>query len=262
MPATKKQDLTGLVVAITGGGRGIGLEIARSCHRAGMSVAIGDLDETLVQEAAAEIGPDVLGLSLDVRDESDFRRFLDTVEAEQGPLHALVNNAGVLRMGPFSELAAQDVQLQLDVNIGGVLTGTRLALDRMLPRDHGHIVNMASSAGMIATANGAVYSATKHAVLGFTRALRGELRDTGVKTSVVMPGVIRTEMTADFNAAMGVRVVEPSVVADRVVEALRTHELEVCVPKEIAVQGRLFSPLPAGMSDSLKRLTRADAVMH
>lgn len=180
----------------------------------------------------------------------------------EGRSYALVNNAGLLRMGPFANSTADDIQLQLDVNIGGVVTGTRLALDRMLPRGEGHVVNMASSAAMIATANGSVYSATKHAVLGFTRALRTELRDTGVKTSVVMPGIIRTEMTKEFNSALGARIVEPSVVGERVVHAMRQHELEVYVPKEIAVHGRLFTVLPARASDALKRLIRADKVMH
>ena len=115
---------------------------------------------------------------------------------------------------------------------------------------------------MVAAANGATYTASKHAVLGFTRALRGELRGSGVRTTVVMPGVIRTDMTTDFNQAVGVRVVEPSVVAARIVDALRADHPEVCVPREIAVQGRLFTSLPPRASDLLKRVARVDRVMH
>jgi NAD(P)-dependent dehydrogenase (short-subunit alcohol dehydrogenase family) len=95
------------------------------------------------------------------------------------------------------------------VNLGGVLTGTQLALERFLPRGSGHIVNLASKAAMVASPYGATYSATKHAVLGFTRALRGELRGSGVLTTVVLPGVIRTDMTGEFKTALGVRTSSP-----------------------------------------------------
>ncbi|NYI77363.1 SDR family NAD(P)-dependent oxidoreductase [Nocardioides panzhihuensis] len=257
-----KHELNGKVVAITGGARGIGFAVAQRCAEAGMRVAIGDVEADLVMDAAARLGPSARGYVLDVRDKASFQSYLDSAEAELGPLDALVNNAGVLRMGPLAATDDASVDLQLDVNIKGVITGSRLALERFLTRGDGHLVNMASSAGMVATANGAAYSATKHAVLGFTRALRGELRGSGVRTTVVMPGVIRTDMTTDFKNAVGVRVVEPAMVAERIVEALRSGALEVCVPREIAVQGRLFACLPPRASDFLKRITRVDEVMH
>ena len=107
----------------------------------------------------------------------------------------------------------------MDINLGGVLTGTRLALRRFIPRGHGHIVNMASSAGQIATAGGATYAATKHAVVGFTRAIRAETRGTGVRTTIVMPGLIRTDMISGFEKPRGTRVVGPEAVADAIVGA-------------------------------------------
>lgn len=229
---------------------------------AGATVAIGDLDERQLDEDVDELGTNAIGLVVDVRDALSFSSFLDATESAWGPLDVLVNNAGVLRMGPLAEATAADIALQLDVNLGGVVTGTRLALDRFLPRRRGHIVNMASSAAMVATRNGAIYSATKHAVLGLTRAVRGELRGSGVRTTVVMPGVVRTEMTQDFGHAIGVRVIEPEAVADGVVAAVRHGHAEVCVPREIAVQGRLLSALPSAAADFLKRATRADEVMH
>ncbi|MBO0979932.1 SDR family NAD(P)-dependent oxidoreductase [Microbacterium sp. SD291] len=262
MTKQAEQRLDSKVVAVTGGARGIGFAIARRCSEAGMKVGIGDVDADRVAEAAAELGSDVVGYVLDVRDKHSFTAFLDAVEANLGPLEVLVNNAGVLRMGPLAGADDESVQLQLDVNIKGVVTGTRLALRRFLDRGDGHVVNMASSAGMIATANGAVYTATKHAVLGFTRALRAELRGSGVRTTVVMPGVIRTDMTTDFNDAVGVRVIEPEVVADRIVDAIRLGHPEVCVPREIAAQGRLFAVLPPRVADWVTRVLRVDQVMH
>ncbi|MEO6999707.1 MAG: SDR family NAD(P)-dependent oxidoreductase [Terracoccus sp.] len=255
-------ELRGYVVAITGGARGIGLALAQACAAAGMRVVVGDLDAREIGEVADRLGVNAAGVVVDVRDEASFTAFFDAAEERFGPLDALVNNAGVLRVGPLAAATADDIRLQLDVNVGGVVTGTRLALQRFVPRGRGHIVNMASSASMIAAPNGAVYSASKHAVLGLTRAVRGELRGTSVRTTVVMPGVIRTEMTRDFASAVGVRTVEPEVVAEAIVSALRTGKREVYVPREIAVQGRVFTLLPARASDLLKRLARVDQVMR
>src|SRR5699024_8529390 len=169
---------------------------------------------------------------------------------------------GVLISGPFAEASPQSVQAQVDVNLGGVLTGTHLALERFVPRGEGHVVNMASTASMVASPNGAVYSATKHAVLGFTRALRNELRGSGVRTTVVLPGVIRTQMTSDFRETLGVRTVGPESVGGAVVDALRRGTPEVHVPREVAFHGRLFTALPARLSDGLQRLTGADRTVR
>ncbi len=258
----KRYELAGKTVAVTGGARGIGLAIARACSDAGMSVAIGDLSAEASAAAAKSLPGPATGQVVDVRDRASFSAFLAAAEEQLGPLHALVNNAGVLHMGPFAEAPEADIARQVEVNLGGVLTGTQLALDRFLPRGTGHIVNLASTAAMVASPYGATYSATKHAVLGFTRALRGELRGSGVLTTVVVPGVIRTDMTGAFKTALGVRTIEPEAVGNAVVAALRHGTPEICVPREVAFQGRLFTSLPAKAADRLSRLTGAARVMH
>jgi NAD(P)-dependent dehydrogenase (short-subunit alcohol dehydrogenase family) len=255
-------EMAGKTVAVTGGARGIGLAIARACSDAGMSVAIGDLSADASTAAAQSLSGPAIGQVLNVRDRASFSAFLERAEKELGPVHALVNNAGVLHMGPFAQARPADIALQVEVNLGGVLTGTQLALQRFLPRGSGHILNLASTAAMVASPNGATYSATKHAVLGFTRALRGELRGSGVLTTVVLPGVIRTDMTGEFKTALGVRTVEPEAVANAVVAALRHGTPEIYVPREVALQGRLFTILPAKVADLLSRLSGADRVMH
>jgi len=161
-----RYELAGQTVAVTGGARGIGLAIARACSEAGMSVAIGDLSEAASTEAAQSLPGPASGLAVDVRDRASFSAFLDQAEDQLGPLHALVNNAGVLHMGPFADADPNDIALQVDVNLGGTLTGTQLALGKFLPRGSGHIVNLASTAAMVASPYGATYTATKHAVLG------------------------------------------------------------------------------------------------
>ena len=248
-------------VAITGGARGIGLATAQACLRAGMSVAIGDVDGAACAAVAAELGDRAVGLRLDVRDPDDFAAFLDSAESCFGQLDAVVNNAGVAPIGMFVDEDPADTQRLLDINLGGVLTGTRLALSRFLPRRHGHIVNIASSAGQIATAGGATYAATKHAVVGFTRAIRAECRGTGVRTTIVMPGLIRTDMISGFEKARGSRIVSPDAVADAIVDALRGGREEVFVPRELGPVARLIAGTPPAVSDGLKRLLNADRVM-
>jgi len=248
-------------VAITGGARGIGRATAEAAVRAGLRVAIADLDLELAQGAAREIGGGTLGFAVDVRDRDAFAAFLDAAEAGLGPLDALVNNAGVAFLGPFADEDPRRTRQTVEVNLLGVLTGSQLALERFLPRGRGHIVNLASSAGQIAPPHGATYAATKHAVVGFTRALRAEVHGTGIRTTIVMPGVIRTEMIGGFANARGTRVIEPAAVGEAIVDALRTGRQEVFVPRELGLPARLIAGLPPRASDGLKRALGADNVM-
>jgi NAD(P)-dependent dehydrogenase (short-subunit alcohol dehydrogenase family) len=248
-------------VAITGAARGIGQATAEACSRAGMRVAIGDLDPELSRSAAQALARGSVGFSVDVRDRQSFVEFLDAAEAALGPLDALVNNAGVAFVGPFADEDPARMRQTVEVNLLGVLTGSQLALQRFLPRGRGHLVNIASSAGQIAPAGGATYSATKHAVVGLTRALRAETRGTGVRTTIVMPGIIRTEMIGGFAHTRGTRTLEPSAVGDAIAKALLTGRAEVFVPTELGVPVRLVAGLPPRASDALKRALGGDAVM-
>ena len=168
--------LAGRVVAVTGGARGIGAAIATEVVRRGARVAIGDLDEQSSTATAALLGERAAGFALDVTDAASFAAFLDAAEARLGPVDVLVNNAGIMWVGRFQE-EPEDVALrQFDVNLHGVLRGTKLAAARMRERGRGQIVNVASSASKIAPPGEATYTATKHAVYGYSVAVREELR--------------------------------------------------------------------------------------
>lgn len=188
-------NLNGSSVAVTGAAGGIGRAIAEHFVRAGARVAIGDLDETGAQRAATEIGDGSIGVALDVTDTDSFAAFLDKAESAHGPIDVLVNNAGVDWMGPFHQSTEHYSRREVDVNLMGPIIGSRLALQRMLPRRSGHILNVASSAGRIPQPGSVVYTATKHGVVGLTECMALEYRNSGIGFSLLHPGYIPTAMT-------------------------------------------------------------------
>ena len=122
-----------------------------------------------------------------------------------GPLDVLVNNAGIMQVGRFIDEDDLTARRMVDINLHGVILGMKLALERMIPRDRGHIVNISSQAGKFGAPGGATYSATKHAVVGLTEAVRGELRLMGahIDVSYVMPFVVNTELGSGLGEARG-----------------------------------------------------------
>src|SRR5919206_7835 len=168
MAKTAPRSLAGKAAVVTGGGRGIGRAIAQALAREGVVVAIGDLDGQAAQAVARELGGQHIGLALDVTDRPAFTAFLDEVEGRLGPLEILVNNAGIMPVGPLEEEDDASVTRQLEINLHAVIHGTREAMRRMRPRDSGHIVNIASLAGRAAAPGLATYCATKHGVIGLS----------------------------------------------------------------------------------------------
>jgi short-subunit dehydrogenase len=254
--------LTGKVVAITGGARGIGRATAAALVRKGAKVAIGDVDVELAERTAAELGGGTLALSLDVADRESFERFLDETERRLGPLDVLVNNAGIMQLGRFADESDAVSARQVDINLHGVIHGSKLALARFLPRGAGHLVNIASTAGKAGVPGGATYSATKHAVVGLTEAIRGELRGTGVETSVVMPVPVNTELAAGLVRGRGLTAtVEPEQVADAIVATLEHPRHDVYVPKGIVVGVRLGALLPRRLAEAIGRSAKTDRIL-
>src|SRR5215207_10039611 len=223
--------LTAKVVAITGGGRGIGRATALALAREGARVAVGDLDREAAERVAAELGSGALGLPLDVTDHAGFTAFLDEVEQRLGSLDVLVNNAGIMPVTPLVEESADSIARQLEVNLHAVIHGTQEAMRRMIPRRSGHIVQLASLAGRTGFPQLATYCATKHGVVGLSEAVSLELRGTGVEISVVMPGIVKTELATGLEDARGVKTLVPEEVADAVVDALKQPRFDVFLPR-------------------------------
>src|ERR1700716_211028 len=261
--AKQPRILAGETAAITGGARGIGRSTAQAMLRQGMRVAIGDVDLETARKTASELGPSAVALPLDVTDRASFSSFLDEAEQQLGPLDVLVNNAGIMQIGRFVDEDDLTARRMIDINLHGVIVGTKLALDRMIPRGRGHIINVASQAGKFGTPGGATYSATKHAVVGLTEAVRGELRlmDAHIDLSYVMPVIVNTELGSGLGEARGLSNLEPSEVADAIVEALQYAIVDVWVPKSAKRTNILGVLLPRPLSEGMARALKADRVL-
>jgi NAD(P)-dependent dehydrogenase (short-subunit alcohol dehydrogenase family) len=260
--AKEPRALSGKVVAITGGGRGIGRATAEALARRGAKVAIGDVDAAAAEAAAAQIGYGVVGLHVDVTDRPGFTAFLDEAEARLGPLDVMVNNAGIMPVTRFEDESEASITRQIEINLHGVIHGTREAARRMRPRHTGHIVNIASAAGKSGFAGLATYCATKHGVVGYSEAVRAELRDTGIEISVVMPVIVNTELTTGLAETRGVKKLEVAEVVDTIVGALERPYFDVFVPKSLAALQSIMAPLPRRGKDAMARLFKShDAIL-
>ena len=258
--AKQRRSLNGKVVAITGGARGIGKATATALVRKGCRVAIGDLDLALAEQTASGLGGGTVALALDVTDRSSFETFLDETERQLGPVDVVINNAGIMPVTPFAEESADSIQRQLDINVFGVITGMQLAIERMRPRGSGHIVNLASQAGKGGFPGIATYSATKHAVVGVSEAVRAELRDTGVEIACVMPTVVNTELTSGVGQRM-IKPVEAEDVANEIVDALEVPRFDVWVPRANGALFKFVALMPRGAREALGRFMKVDKLM-
>ena len=237
------QPLAGRTVAVTGGARGIGAAIAGELVRRGARVAIGDLDESQAAATASGLGDRAAGLRLDVTDTASFSAFLDAAEERLGPLDVLVNNAGIMWVGAFQEEPEHVAIRQFDVNVHGVLRGTKLATERMRARGRGHVVNVASAASKVGPARrGHVRRHQARRVRLQPGRARGA-GGTGVEVSVVMPAVVDTDLAAGTSSGR-TRTLKPADVGNAVADAIERPRFDVFVPRSMAALARLLALLP------------------
>jgi uncharacterized protein len=217
-------ELPGAVVVVTGASSGIGWATAWAFAREGSALVVSARREDRLRELSGEIeerGGRVLPVRCDVSDFAQVEALQKTVEAEFGRCDVLVNNAGVPGGGAFAEMAVDQIERITRVNYLGVLYCAKAFLPMMLQAGQGHIVNVASLAGRIATPGASVYSATKHAVVAFSEALHYEVADRGVLVTSFNPGFTATEGFPQKDRSRRI-VMKPEQVAGGIVEVVKS----------------------------------------
>jgi NADP-dependent 3-hydroxy acid dehydrogenase YdfG len=226
-------DLSGKVVAITGASSGIGEAIAVACAGAGARVSLAARREDRISALAERLGG--LAVATDVGEKDQARAFVERTESELGPIDVLVNNAGVMLLGPIADAPTDEWRTMVHANVFGVLYCTHAALPGMLERGSGTIVNMSSVAGRFARLGSGVYNLTKFGVNAFSESLRQEATERGIRVIVVEPGAVATELI-DHNRE-GVREMITSALAD--VEKLEAADIANAVLYAIAQPHRV-----------------------
>ncbi len=191
----------GMSAIVTGAASGIGRALSIELARRGAKVLLTDVNEVGVREAAAAIGGDARARVLDVRDAEDFERAVAATVAAHGAIDLLVNNAGIAIGGELHELTLGHWRRIIDINIHGVVNGVQAVYPRMVARRRGHILNVASLAGLGPAPLLVPYGTTKHAVVGLSTSLRIEAAALGVRVSVACPSAIETPILDSDNPA-------------------------------------------------------------
>jgi NAD(P)-dependent dehydrogenase (short-subunit alcohol dehydrogenase family) len=239
------------VAVVTGAGRGMGREIARRLAARGYGVLVTDLDLDAAVETAALLGEQAWPMRVDVRAPEDHRAAA-AAAAGRGQVKAWFNNAGILRTDKAWVHSDDEVQLMVESNLLGVMWGSRTAVEAMGSAG-GHIVNMASMSSFGPVPGLAVYGATKHAVLGFSGSLQGDLQQAGIPIRVhaVCPDSVDTGMVRERQAEPDAAIIfsapkllDPADVAERAVALLDSRRIVLAMPRNRAWLTRTMAAFP------------------
>ncbi|MFT7598274.1 MAG: 3alpha(or 20beta)-hydroxysteroid dehydrogenase [Acidimicrobiales bacterium] len=237
-------DMSNRVVIITGGARGQGASEGQLFVDAGATVVLTDVLDDAGEKTAGEIGADFL--HHDVSSEADWTSMVDDVIARHGRIDALVNNAGILHASRLVNYQLEDWNRVIAINQTGVFLGMRAVAPAMIEQGAGSIVNISSVAGLEGVFGSMAYSASKFAVRGMTKVAAKELSPSNVRVNSVHPGIINTDMTADFPKERMLRAVPLGREADpaevgRMVLFLASDDSSYCTGQEFIVDGGMHA---------------------
>lgn len=205
------------VAVVTGAGRGIGRAIAVELGKLGARVTLAARSRSELEDTARTIGPAATVIPTDVRKKEELNRLFEQVSAEIGPVDILVNAAGIAVFGPAMEFRDEDFENLIQTNLRGIFFACRFVLPSMIQRKSGHIINIASIAGKVGSANRAVYCASKFGVVGFTESLAEEVRQHCIRVSVICPGSTDTRFSGQATTSKARdRMLRPEDVAHAV----------------------------------------------
>ncbi|XP_071958073.1 epidermal retinol dehydrogenase 2-like [Antedon mediterranea] len=265
----KSKDVAGEIVLVTGSGSGIGRLMALEFAKRGATLVLLDINESSIKDVAKEIeeiGADAYYYKVDLSKREDVYNVADKVKEAVGDVDILVNNAGVVTGKKFMDSPDKMIQLTMDVNTTAHFWTIKSFLPSMIERNHGHIVTIASSAGLFGTKGLIDYCASKFAAVGLDESLRFELMFMGLRgvhTTVVCPFFINTGMfdgvKTRFPSIMP--IVEPEVAVNKIMRGILTNEKNVYIPAVIRLLVKLRDLLPDTAKSRMFRFYGTDACM-
>ena len=240
-------NIAGKVVVITGASSGLGEAAARHLSAEGATVVLGarrvDRINSLVSELTGQ-GGKALAVTTDVTDCVQVQALVEAAVRTYGRVDVMLNNAGLMPLSPLERLKVDEWDRMIDVNIKGVLYGIAAALPHMQRQKAGHIINVSSVAGHKVRAGGAVYAATKHAVRALTEGLRQEVKPYNIRTTVISPGVVASELPnsatePDVSANLEKMYGDLAIPADSFARAVA---FAISQPEDVDINEILFRP--------------------
>ena len=243
------ENLKNKVVLITGSSTGVGLELAKLLVQQGANIILTARNEEKLEKARLATGISDAYL-LDVRSEAQIEELVKKVIEQHGRIDYLINNAGFGIFKEVAKLEMEEVEELMDVNYFGVVRCTKAVLPYMLNKNQGHIINIASVAGKIASAKAAAYAASKSAVIGFSNGLRAELKNTKVYVSVINPGPIdtpffeRADPTGNYVKNVNWFLLDPQKVAYQIVKIMKDKKSEINLPLLANIGIKLYHLFP------------------
>ena len=252
--------IEGELAVVTGGAMGMGKSVSRRLLEAGCAVAIVDINEKALSSTADELSPfgDCRPYVCDIADRTAVYSLAKTIQHQMGTVSILVNNAGIVQPAPLSRLADETIEKTLRVNLIAQFWTCKAFLPGMIARNNGHVVNVASAGGILALPNLSAYCASKFGVVGFTDALRQEMKKEKVNVgfTVVCPNTVGTGMFEGSKMVAGTRLLDPEDVAAKIVAGISKNKAMVAVP---SVPVKMLTPLtkailPINLMDRLNQM--------